>query len=310
MRILFWGTPEFATPPLRAIIGEGHEVIAVVTQPDRPHGRSRSTLVPPPVKVIATEEGIPVLQPERPRDPEFVAQLERLAPELSVVVAYGHILSRTIVDLPTLGTWNIHASLLPRWRGAAPIQASILAGDAETGVTIMQMVPRLDAGPILLQAPTPILPDETGGELTERLSELGALAIIEALTLASLGGALQPREQVEADATYAPKIDREAARVRWAAPAIQVARGLRAFDPRPGAWSTLRGIDTRLSGATVVPDAQGDPGTVLAVEEHGALVACGEGAVRIGYLQPAGKRRLAALDLAQGRGITPGEAFA
>lgn len=304
MRILFWGTPEFATPPLRALLGEGHDVIGVVTQPDRPQGRSRSTLVPSPVKVIAEEEGIPVFQPAQPRDPEFLETLRTLAPDLSVVVAYGHILSRAIIDLPTMGTWNIHASLLPRWRGAAPIQAAILAGDAESGVTIMRMVPKLDAGAILLQAPTPVLPDETGGELTERLSELGALALIEAVTLASLGSALTETPQDEAHVTYAPKLDRDSARIRWSAPAVEVARAIRAYDPRPGAWTTLRGVDTRISGVTLVPDLADAPGTVLAVEEHGALVACGTGAVRIGYLQPAGKRRMAALDLAQGRQLS------
>lgn len=304
MRILFWGTPEFATPPLRALLGEGHDVIGVVTQPDRPQGRSRSTLVPSPIKVIAEEEGIPVFQPAQPRDPEVLETLRALAPDLSVVVAYGHILSRAIIELPTMGTWNIHASLLPRWRGAAPIQAAILAGDSESGVTIMRMVPRLDAGAILLQAPTPLLPDETGGELTERLSELGALALIEALTLASLGPALTETPQDESRVTYAPKIDRDSARLRWTAPAVEVARAIRAYDPRPGAWTTLRGVDTRLSGVTLVPDAAAEPGTVLAIEEHGALVACGSGGVRIGYLQPAGKRRLAALDLAQGRQLS------
>ncbi|MBK8248174.1 MAG: methionyl-tRNA formyltransferase [Gemmatimonadetes bacterium] len=301
MRILFWGTPEFATPPLRALLGEGHDVIGVVTQPDRPQGRSRSTLVPSPVKAIAEEEGIPVMQPAQPRDPEFLEAVRLLAPDLSVVVAYGHILSRAIIELPTMGTWNIHASLLPRWRGAAPIQAAILAGDSESGVTIMRMVPKLDAGAILLQAPTPVLPDETGGELTERLSELGAMALIEALTLASLGAALTETPQDESLVTYAPKLDRDSARIRWTAPAVEVARAIRAYDPRPGAWTTLRGIDTRISGVTLVPDAAAEPGTVLAVEEHGAVVACASGGVRIGYLQPAGKRRMAALDLAQGR---------
>ncbi len=307
MRVLFWGTPDFATPPLRAILGEGHDVVAVVTQPDRPQGRSRSQLVPPPVKVVAEEEGVPVYQPATPRDEGFLEAMRALAPDLSIVVAYGHILPRVLIDLPAMGTWNIHASLLPRWRGAAPIQAAILAGDEATGVTIMRMVSRLDAGDILLQAPTPIASDETGGELTERLAELGALAVIEALTLESLGGGLTGQPQDESLVTYAPKLDRDAARIRWTEPATQVARGIRAFDPRPGAWSTLRGLDTRITGATTVADASGSPGSVLAVEEHGALVACGEGGVRIGYLQPAGKRRMAALDLAQGRQLAAGD---
>ena len=160
MRVLFWGTPEFATPPLRALIGEGHEVIAVVTQPDRPRargGRNRSTLDASPVKAVALEEGIPVLQPERPRDEEFIDAVRALAPDISVVVAYGHILPKAVIDLPRLGTLNIHASLLPLYRGAAPIQAAIRDGRAETGVSIMRMVPALDAGPVILALPTPIL---------------------------------------------------------------------------------------------------------------------------------------------------------
>ena len=307
MRILFWGTPDFATPALRAIIGEGYEVCAVVTQPDRPQGRSRSSLVAPPVKVVAEEEGITVLQPAKPRDADFVAAVRSLAPDLSVVVAYGHILPRELVDLPPLGTWNIHASLLPRWRGAAPIEAAILAGDAETGVSIMRMVPRLDAGPVLMQAPTPIAPDETGGELTERLAELGALAIIEALTLLALGSGVEEVPQDESRVTLAPKVEREHARLDWMRDAGHVARAIRAYDPRPGAWSTLRGADVKLFGAVTLGEAPGDPGQVVNVDEHGLLVACGQGGVRVGYLHPAGKRRMAALDLAQGRGVAVGD---
>jgi methionyl-tRNA formyltransferase len=308
MRVLFWGTPDFATPALRALIGEGHDVVAVVTQPDRPQGRHRSVAQPPPVKVEAQGEDIPALQPERPRGPEFEASLRELAPDLSVVVAYGHILPRAVIDLPPLGTLNIHASLLPRWRGASPIQAAILAGDTETGVTIMRMVPQLDAGPILLQAPTPILDDETFGELQLRLSELAALAIVEALTLMALGDA--PGEpQDEALVTYAPKIDRNRARVDWTRPAVDVARAVRAFDPRPGAFTSLRDVEVKLFGARLAPDVSGDPGQVLRIDEMGLLVACGSGAVRIAYAQPAGRRRLAALDWAQGRGVTAGERF-
>lgn len=306
MRILFWGTPDFATPALRAVFGEGYDVVGVVTQPDRPQGRSRSQLVAPPVKVVAEEEGALVLQPDVPSAQEFVKTLRDLAPDLSVVVAYGHLLSRELLDLPKLGTWNIHASLLPRWRGAAPIQASVLAGDTESGVTVIRLVPKMDAGPIILHAPTPIAADETGGELTERLAELGALAVIEALTLASLGP-VSEIPQDESRVTYAPKITRESALLDFTKSAIDVSRAIRAYDPRPGAWARLRDAETKLSGALVVSDARGAPGTVLDIQEHGALVACGTGGVRVGYLQPAGKRRLAALDLAQGRGLAVGD---
>lgn len=309
MRILFWGTPEFATPPLRALIGEGHEVIAVVTQPDRPQGRSRSTLVPSPVKQVALEEGIPVLQPDRPRGDEFLATLRDLAPDLSVVVAYGHLLPQAVIDLPPHGTVNIHASLLPRWRGAAPIQAAILAGDAETGVSIMRMVLALDAGPVLLTARTPIEADETGGELTERLAELGAEAVVEAVTLLELGD-LEARPQDDARSTYAPKIDRASARLDFARPAVEVARAIHAYDPRPGAWGILRETEVRLFGARVLPDRHGDPGEVLEIGEMGMVVACGSGAVGVEMVHPAGKRRLSALDWSQGRGVAVGDHWA
>lgn len=283
-------------------------MVGVVTQPDRPQGRSRSALVPSPVKKVALEEGIPVLQPERPRGEEFLAQLRGLEPDLSIVVAYGHILPSDVIGLPASGTLNIHASLLPRWRGASPIQAAILAGDDESGVSIMRMVPKMDAGPVLLQVATPIPSDETGGELWLRLAELGAQVLIEALTLMSLGPVIE-LEQDESLATYAPKVTREMARVRWRDDAAQVGRSLRAYDPRPGAWTTLRGLDVKLFGAAPVQGATGDPGQVLNIDEHGMLVGCGSGAVRIGYAKPAGKRRLAALDWAQGRGISTGDTF-
>jgi methionyl-tRNA formyltransferase len=308
MRILFWGTPEFATPALRALLGEGTDVIAVVTQPDKPQGRHRTSTVPSPVKLVALEEELPVLQPERPRGDEFLGAVRKLAPDLSVVVAYGHILPRDVIDLPRLGTLNIHASLLPRWRGASPIQAAILAGDSESGVSIMRMVPALDAGPVILQARTPILDDETGGELTVRLAELGALAIVEALTLVSLGdNAGQP--QATEGVTYAGKVTREQARVDWTRPAVEVSRVIRAYDPVPGAYSTLHDNEVKLFGVRVAQDAKGDPGVVLEIDEMGMLVGCGTGGVRIAYAHPAGRRRLASLDWAQGRGVAAGDAF-
>jgi methionyl-tRNA formyltransferase len=296
VRVLFWGTPDFATPPLRALLGEGYDVVGVVTQPDRPQGRSRSTLVPSPVKRIALEEGLPVLQPERPRGADFLDALRALAPDLSVVVAYGHILRQEVIDLPPMGTLNIHASLLPALRGAAPIQAAIREGLTETGVTIMRMVLALDAGPVLLRAPTPIVEDETYGELQQRLAELGALALVEALALLAVGAA-QEEPQDEARATAAPKVEREDARLDWARPADELARAVRAYDPRPGAFTTLRGVEVKLFGARLVPDRGGDPGEVLAVDEAGLLA----------YVHPAGRRRVAALDWAQGRGIAVGD---
>ena len=306
MRLLFFGTPDFATPALRALIGEGHDVVAVVTQPDRPQGRSRSELVPPPVKVVALEEGIPVLQPDRPRGDEFLAALRAFEPDLSVVVAYGHILKQDLIDLPRLGTLNIHASLLPRWRGAAPIQAAMLAGDAETGVSIMRLVLELDAGPVLLALRTPIGPDETAGELTERLAEMGAEGIVEAVDLLDLDGVEEvPQDQTKV--TFAPKIERAQARLRFTAPAASVARAIRAYDPKPGAWGIVNGTEVRLFGARAITDRHGDAGEVLELGEAGMIIACGGGAVAVETVHPAGKRRLAALDWAQGRGVAVGD---
>lgn len=314
MRVLFWGTPEFAAPPLRALLGEGFEVVGVVTQPDRPRGRSRSSLVASAIKEIALEETLPILQPERPRGAEFADAVRALEPDISVVVAYGHILPRDIIDLPRLGTLNIHASLLPQWRGAAPIQAAIRSCQSETGVTIMRMVTQLDAGPILLQVPTPIVHDETYGELQLRLSELGALALIEALSLVNIG---QMVEQPQDDglATLAPKVERDDARIDWTRSATEVSCAIRAFDPKPGAFSPLDGTEVKLFGARIASRdtaTTGDdpaPGTVLAIEDAGALIACGEGDVRITHAQPAGKRRLTMIELARGRGLHVGSRF-
>lgn len=307
MRVIFWGTPEFAIPPLRALIGEGFDVVGVVTQPDKAVGRHRTTLEPPPVKAVALEESIPVLQPERPRGDDFVAELRALAPDISVVVAYGHILQTAVIDLPKFGTINIHASLLPTLRGAAPIQAAIRDGHAETGVTIMRMVKALDAGPLILQARTPIPDDETYGELQLRLAEMGALALIEALALIDIGEAAE-RPQDDASATYAPKIDRAMTRVDWTMDAAAVSRIVRAYDPRPGAYATAAAGEVKLFGARLSADAtQGEPGQVLAIDDGGMTIACGNGAVRISTVHPAGKRRLSPRDWASGRGIAVGE---
>ena len=309
MRVLFWGTPEFATAPLRALLGEGFDVVAVVTQPDKPVGRSRSTLRASPVKAVALAEGLPVLQPEKPRGDEFLAQLRALAPDVSVVVAYGHILPKAVIDLPRLGTLNIHASLLPALRGAAPIQAAIREGLGETGITIMQMVPALDAGPIVHQVRTPIVDDETAGELALRLSELGAAALIEGLALIELGAA-NPQAQDDAAATYAAKLTRETARVDWTGSAHDVGRHIRAYDPRPGAWSRVRGIEVKLFGARVAPRGTSHTaGEILSVDDVGMLVACGAGALRLTAVQPAGKRRLTPAEWANGRGVAVGDRF-
>jgi len=308
VRVLFWGTPEFATPALRALLGEGHDVVAVVTQPDAPDARHRSTLVPPPVKRVAQEESLPVFQPDRPRGDAFLAELKALEPEIGVVVAYGQLLPDEVIALPPNGTLNIHASLLPRWRGAAPIQAALLAGDTETGVTIMRVVRKLDAGPVLLRLPTPVPEDETYGELQLRLAELGALAIVEALALVGVGLAHE-EPQDESLATYAPKTVRANTRIDWTQSATHISRAIRAYDPLPGAYTTRGGVEVKLFGARVVHGRHSGvaPGTVLEIDESGLLVACGTDALRIAYVFPAGRRRLAALDWAQGRGIATGD---
>jgi methionyl-tRNA formyltransferase len=316
MRVLFWGTPDFAVPPLRALLGEGVDVVGVVTQPDRPRGRSRSRLDPSPVKIVALEEGLPVLQPERPRGDDFLQAMAALAPDLSVVVAYGHILPKAVIDLPRLGTLNIHASLLPALRGAAPIQAAILEGHTETGVTIMQMVPALDAGDMLHVLRTPVEPDERYGELHDRLAELGALAIVQALALLEAGAA-RAVPQDASRATYAPKITREMAQVDFTRPAQAVARVVRAFDPRPGAFTLRQGAAVKLLGARPEGDGTDDaldeptrsapPGTVRAADADGLLVRCGMGAVRVTEVHPAGQGRMTAQAWARGRGVVVGD---
>ena len=310
MRVLFWGTPEFAAAPLRALLYEGFEVVGAVTQTDKPQGRSRSALVPPPVKSLALAEGIPVFQPAKPRDAEFLEMLGVIQPDISVVVAYGHILPKVAIDAPRLGTLNIHASVLPKLRGAAPIQAAIRQGFAETGITIMRMVPALDAGPAILVRTTPIYEDETAGELQMRLAELGSQALVEALALMSVG-AHSETPQDDAEATYAPKVEREHARIDWSLPSEEVCRLVRAYDPRPSAFTSLRDVEVKLFGARRTDpgdDATAARGTVLALDDQGMVVSCGEStAVRIREVQPAGKRRISAVEWGRGRGIVVGD---
>jgi len=310
VRLVFFGTPDFAVPSLRALIGEGFDLAAVVTQPDRPRGRSRSVLVPPPVKEVALAESLPVLQPEHPNDPAFLDALRPYEPQLGIVVAYGHILRPDLLGLPARGMVNVHASLLPALRGAAPIPHAILAGLEETGVTIMQMDAGMDTGPILHQVPTPVATDETAGELEVRLAELGALALIEALALLE-AGALTPRSQNERGATMAPKLAPETSRITWSDSTGRVGRHLRAMDPRPGAWTELEGKRIKLFGphqAGAAPPHT-TPGTIVETEPA-LLVATGDGLVQIFDVQPDGKNRLAASDWIRGRGARPGDRFA
>jgi methionyl-tRNA formyltransferase len=307
MRIVFFGTPEFAAVSLRALLRERFTVAGVVTQPDRPQGRSRSTLVEPPVKTVAVAAGLPVLQPARPVGDLFLAALRRLEPDLGVVVAYGHILRPEVLSVPPRGMINVHASLLPRFRGAAPIQHAILDGETETGVSIMVMEAGLDSGPVLHRVPTPIEPDETAGSLTSRLAVLGAAGLVEALSLVAAGAA-RPQAQDDALATFAPKVDRAAARIDWSRDAAAIARQIRAFDPAPGAWTTLGGDPVKLFSPRV-SDRTGEPGAVLAAGER-LVIACGHGSVMVREVQPAGRARMNAEAWARGRGIAAGRQLA
>lgn len=313
MRVLFWGTPDFALPSLRALLGEGHHVVGVVTQPDRAAGRGRA-LRPPPVKQLAEQEGLPVLQPERARGAEFLEQIRALDPEISVVVAYGQILRREVLEAPPLGSINLHASLLPELRGAAPINWAIIRGHAETGVTVMRMVEQMDAGPILVQHPEPVGPDERASDLAARLSEMGAAALIEALALLE-ADLLEEVEQDHARATYAPRLLREHARIDWSLDADAVGRWIRGLDEVPGGWTIWRGEEVKLYRP--LPESghahDAEPGTILDVRPRdptaGILVACGRGAVWVREVKPAGKRRMLTVEWLRGRGPAPGDRF-
>lgn len=310
MRVLFWGTPAFALPTLRALQGEGHMVVGVVTRPDRPAGRGRPVR-PSPVKELAQDEGLPVLQPERPRGDEVLRALADLAPEVSVVAAYGRFLPRAVLDLPEHGTVNVHPSLLPELRGAAPIPWAIIRGLERTGVTVIRLVEEMDAGPILYQVAEPIHPEESGTELAARLSEVGAEALIEALALME-AGALTPMEQDHERATLAPSLEREECQLDWALPAVEVANWIRGLADAPGAWTLHHGDVLKPFRPRPVPEHEHDaaPGTVLALDAGdpgGVLVGCGRGAVWVREVKPSGRRRISAGDWIRGRGVAQGE---
>lgn len=291
-------------------------MVAVVTQPDRPAGRGRR-LTPSPVKALALDEGIPVLTPERPRGDAFLDELRGLKPDLSVVVAYGHILRPEVLELPPMGSVNVHASLLPELRGAAPINWAVARGHAETGVTIMRMTPGMDEGPVLLQADTPIGGEDSASDLYDRLSELGAAALVEALAMMAVGF-LEPREQDHEAATYAPKLDRETARVDWTLEAPRISDWIRGMDSVPGAWSTLDDEPVKLfrsrvgsaRGGKSAGEEMAPPGTIVHADpREGLQVACGSGTVLIGEMQPQGRRRMEAGAWMAGQEVVVGRRF-
>ena len=285
------GTPQFACPSLDALLAAGDPVVAVVCQPDRPRGRGLG-VVAPETKRLAERHGIPVLQPTRLRDPAFQDALRALAPDLGVVAAYGRILPREVLDLPTHGCINVHASLLPRHRGAAPVQWSLLSGDDETGITIMRMNEELDAGDILLQRPLPVRADHTGGALLAELAALGALTLVEAID-GLKAGRLQPRAQPLAGVTFAPRIEREHCRLDWTRSALELERLVRAMAPTPSAFTTLGGKLLKVHQGRAESDQRSDPpGTVLAAGPDGLIVQTGRGSLRLLEVQLEGRKTL------------------
>ncbi|MDH1107414.1 methionyl-tRNA formyltransferase [Pseudomonas otitidis] len=298
LRLVFAGTPEFAAEHLKALLDTPHQIVAVYTQPDRPAGRGQK-LMPSPVKQLALQHGLPVLQPPTLRDPAAQEELRALAPDLMVVVAYGLILPQVVLDIPRLGCINSHASLLPRWRGAAPIQRAVQAGDAESGVTVMQMEAGLDTGPMLLKVTTPITAGDTGGSLHDRLAQLGPQAVVQAIA-GLAAGTLQGEVQDDALATYAHKLNKDEARIDWNRPADELERLVRAFNPWPICHSTLDGQPLKVLAAEPA-EGRGQPGQILDASKDGLTVACGEGALRLTRLQLPGGKPLAFADLYNSR---------
>lgn len=303
MKIIYAGTPEFAAEALTALLDAGHDVSLVLSQPDRPAGRGM-TLQASAVKKVAVARGIEVFQPQTLKDEAAQQRLRDLAPDLMIVAAYGLILPQAVLDIPRLGCINIHASLLPRWRGAAPIQRAILAGDSETGVCIMQMEAGLDTGPVLLSGRLPIAADDNARTLHDKLAALGASLVVDAVARLPLPALPQSEEGT----TYASKLDKSEAPLDWRCPATVLARQVRAFDPFPGATANLDGALIKVWQAAPAAGS-GVPGSILAVDREGVVVACGEGALRLTELQKAGGKRLPVAQFLAGSKIAVGQSF-
>ncbi len=303
MKLIFAGTPEFAAVALRAIINAGHEVVLVLTQPDRPSGRGMK-LRYSAVKEVALAAGIEVFQPQTLREHDAQERLRSFAADAMIVAAYGLILPQAVLDMPRWGCLNIHASLLPRWRGPAPIHRAILAGDGTTGVCIMQMEAGLDTGPVLLAESLPIVSDDTTGALHDKLAELGAQMIVKALHQLPL----KPNPQPGTDACYAVKIEKSEAALDWRLPAAQLDRQIRAFNPFPGAFADLDGFAIKIWRADQMTIC-GTPGQIVSIDTDGIVVACGEGSLRLTELQKPGGKRLPVAQFLAGNPITEGSRF-
>jgi methionyl-tRNA formyltransferase len=306
MRLVFAGTPDFAVPALDALVAAGHHLAAVLTRPDRPAGRGLAA-ARSPVKQAAGRLGIPVLQPATLKTPETHAALRALAPDALVVAAYGLLLPQAVLDIPSVGAINIHASLLPRWRGAAPIQRALLAGDRETGISIMRMEAGLDTGPVLLVEALPILRADTTGTLHDKLAALGARLVVAALDGLAAGG-LAATPQPAVGVTYAAKLEKHEARIDWTRAAAQIDRQVRAFNPFPGAVTRMRDAENKIWQAVAVEGA-GEPGAVIESDAAGIVVAGGTGALRLEVLQRAGGKRLPAREFQRGFALAVGERF-
>jgi methionyl-tRNA formyltransferase len=310
VRVVFLGSGPFAVPSLEALLAAGHEVAALVTQPDREKGRGRA-LAATPTKVVAERRGVPVLQPRRIKDPQAIEELRALGPEVQVVVAYGQILPRSIIDIPRLGTVNVHSSLLPRYRGAAPIHWAVVNGERETGVTTMLIDEGLDTGPTLIARSTPIGPEETAPELEARLARIGAEVLIE--TLDGLArGTLAARPQDHANATLAPILEKEDGRIDWSVPAEAIARRVRGLLPWPGTVTSWAGGELKVLRARVEPAAarEDPPGAIVSVDRDGIVVAAGGGSrLRLLDVQPESRKAMAASSFAAGARLHPGDRF-
>ena len=305
MRIVFAGTPQVALPSLEAFLGSDHEVVAVLTRPDAPSGRGKK-LTPSPVAARAAELGIETLRPTRLRDEGFLARFAEIAPDCCPVVAYGALLPQRLLDLPAHGFVNLHFSLLPAWRGAAPVQRAVLAGDEVTGATTFQIVAELDAGPVYLSLTEPIAASDTSGDLLRRLSVSGAELLVRTLD-GIADGSLLPTPQPSEGVTLAPKISVDDARIEWTEPAERIDRVVRACSPDPGAWTTFRGERFKVGSATPLADDHSGPG-VLSVTKHSVRVGAGRGTgVELGQVQAQGKKPMLAADWARGVSFTPGE---